>query len=220
MSIVPYTKKVLVERIKIHMANNYPNSDMSLSDNQVLLYIDQALAFNLVGQVYNMAKLEGTLVMPEAYISTYNLPSLTQDPITGYWSTILPQPPISLPLGYSITDVYFAKNAFGKSDPILPIKNKRVSYRNFMPIPNGTRYWVEGNILWLATSNNQPLLEVKDNVYAKMAKTRTDDINETMDLPDDHIENIFNNVVLKCKDRMQIPQDIIKDNLPAGNKSS
>ena len=41
-----------------------------------------------------------------------------------------------------------------------------------------------------------------------------------MTLPDDQLEAIFNNVVAKLKDRMQLPKDIIKDDLPAGNKGS
>ncbi len=215
---ITYNKKMLSERIRIHMANNYPDSDASLTDNQVILHIDQALAANLVGQMYAAAKLEGTLVVPEAYISTYNLTNLLQDGNTGYWYVTLPQPPVSLPLGYSITNAYFAQTAYGQGDPILPIESKRVAYRRFMAMPTGTRYWVQEDKMWLQASNNQPLLN--QNLYVEMIKTRTTDPLEVMNLPDDAIEGIFNNVVIKLKDRMGIPQDTIQDNLPAGNKSS
>src|ERR1700760_125682 len=218
MSYIPYTKRQLIQRVQIHLANDLPGADSSLLDEQVLLYIDQAVAFTLVGQEYQGAKVEGSLVMPEAYVSVYNLTNLQQDLNTGYWYVTLPQPPVSLPLGYSITDAYFAQTAYGKSQPIFPIKNKRVSYREFMPLPTGTRYWVEGETMWLAASNNQPLLN--QNLYVKMAKTRTQDIDESLLLPDDAIEQIFNNVVMKCKDRLGIPQDVVEDNLPAGNKGS
>src|ERR1051326_8323482 len=137
-----YSKKLFIERVRRHMANNFPDSDMSLSENEVLLYIDQALAYNMVGQVYNAAKLEGNLVMPEAYLSTYLITNIQLDSNTGYWYVTLPQPPVSLPLGYSITNAYFAKTAYGQSDPILPIRNKRVAFRRFMPQVPGTRYWV------------------------------------------------------------------------------
>lgn len=218
MSYIPYTKRQLVQRIQIHMANDFPSADSSLLDEEVLLYIDQAVAFTLVGQVYQGAKLEGNLVMPEAYISTYNLTNIQQDSNTGYWYVTLPQPPVSLPLGYSITDAYFAKTAYGKGQSILPIRNKRVAYRDLMPMPTGTRYWVEGETMWLAASNNQPLFG--QNLYVKMAKTRTVDLDESLLLPDDAIELIFNNVVMKCKDRLGIPQDVVQDDLPAGNKAS
>lgn len=215
---IQYTKRMFSERVRIHVGNNFPDSEMSLTENQVILYIDQVLATTLVGQSFAYAKLEGNICTPEAYLSTYNLTDIQQESNTGYWFVTLPQPPVSLPLGYSITDVYFAKTAFGKSDPILPIKNKRVSYRTFLPLPTGTRYWVEGSIMWLAASNNQPLLG--QNLYVQMAKTRTNDPLEIMDIPDDANDSIFKGVIALCKERLGLPQDTIQDNLPAGSKNS
>lgn len=215
---IGYTKKMFIERLRRHIANGWPNDSFSATDNEVLLYIDEALAFGLVGQVYATAKLEGNLVMPEAYLSTYLLADLVQDDVTGYWYSTLPQPPISLPLGYSINQVYFAKTAYSKSQAVFPIKAKRLSYREDMPLPNGVRYWVEGSRIWLQASSGQPLLG--QPLYVQMAKTRTDDLSETMDLPDDAIKLIFDTVVGRMVQRLGLPQDIIKDNLPAGNKSS
>ncbi len=218
MSYISYTKRQLVQRVQIHMANDLPGSDSSLLDEQVLLYIDQAAAYTVVGQVYAGAKVEGTLVTPEAWLTTYNLTNIQQDSNTGDWYVTLPQPPVSLPLGYSITNAYFAKTAYGKSQPIFLIRAKRVPYMDLLPSPTGTKAWVENSIMWLRATNNQPLLN--QNLYVQMIKTRTDSLDEVMDFPDDAIELIFNNVIMKCKDRLGIPQDIVQDDLPAGNKGS
>jgi hypothetical protein len=172
----------------------------------------------MIGQVYAGAKLEGNIAMPEAYISTYNISSLTKDQTTNYWYGTLPQPPVSLPLGYSITDAYFANSANGISDPIFPIENKRVSFRKFMPMPTGIRYWVEGQTIYLQASNGNPLNG--QNLYIKMASTRTSDVNAPMNLPDDAIDGIFNGVIKLLANRNQMPQDVIQDDLPAGNKNS
>lgn len=217
-SIYPYTKAALVERIKRHMANDFPNAEFSTQTSEVLLYIDQALAFNLVGQVWNNAKIEGNLAVPEAYLTTYALPSVAQDTPSGYWTTTLPQPPVSLPLGYSVSRIYFAESGSGQSREVFMIKAKRVGMRKLMPLPSGVRGWIEGSKLWLAANDGSSLYNIP--VYATMASTRTENINEAMNLPDDVIETIFVNVVGKMKDRMQLPQDIIQDDLPAGNKSS
>lgn len=218
MAKIPYTKQQLCERVQIHMANNFPGSDSRLTTNQVILYVDQALAYTVVGQMYANAKVEGTLETPEGWLTTYNLTNIQQDSNTGDWYVTLPQPPVSLPLGYSITNAYFAKTAYGKSQSIFFIRAKRVPFRNLMPKPNGVSGWVENSIMWLRASNNQPLLN--QNLYVQMIKTRTDSLTELMAVPDDAIELIFNNVIMKCKDRLGIPQDQVLDNLPAGNKSS
>lgn len=200
------------------MSDDFASVEFGSSDNEILLYIDQALATTLIGQVYNGAKIEGSIAVPEAYLVTYLLPALTQDSITRYWQTTLPQPPVSLPLGYSIDDIYFANASFGKGKQVFMIKQKRVSYRDNMPKPTGVSAWVEGSVIKLSASDGSSLLG--QPLYVRMASTRTDNLNDAMNLPDDAIESIFTNVVAKLKDRMQIPKDVILDDIPAGNKSS
>jgi hypothetical protein len=217
-SLISYTKRQLIQRVRQHIANDFPDSEFSTTENEVLLYIDQALAFNMVGQVYGMAKIEGNLAVPEAYLTTYTMTSISQDTPSGYWYSTLPQPPVSLPLGYSISRVYAAEAGSGQSMDFFPIKAKRVAYRKYMPMPTGARYWVTGSKLWLAANDGSSLNQY--TVYVEMAKTRTENINEVMELPDDAIEAIFQNVVAKLKDRLQLPKDIIQDDISSGNKSS
>lgn len=217
-SIVQYTKAQFVERLKRHMNNNFPNSSYTVSDKEMVLYIDQALAFSAVGQVYAGAKVMGTIDVPEGYLTTYQLPTLTQNMVTNDWYATLPQPPVSLPLGYSISRCFFAQAGYGISQEILPIKAKRAGYRNNMPRPAGAEYRVNGDQIFITANDGSPLLGF--TVFVEMLKTRTDSLTETMDLPDDVIEAIFNSVVQKLAQRIQNPQDIISDSLPAGNKSS
>lgn len=217
MAIV-YSKLQLIQRIKQHIADGFPSASFSATDNEVLLYIDAAIAFTIVGQVYAGAKITGSMDMPEGWLITYQLVALQQDRISKNWFSTLPQPPLSLPLGYSITDVRFGNAVLGKSKSVFPIKTKRVAYRDTMPMPFGVRYWVEGSKIWLAASNGQSLLG--ENVYVQMPATRTTDVNAAMSMPDDAIELVFKNVVDKLIQRMQLPKDIIQDDLPAGNKGS
>lgn len=217
-SLITYSKAQLIERIKKHINNDFPSSEFNTTDNEILLYIDQALAFGLIGQVFSMAKVEGNLATPEAYLTTYSLPSLSQDNITKDWYSTLPQPPISLPLGVSITHAYFANSTYGKGRSIFLIKGHRVAYREDMPMPFGVRAWIEGSKIWLAASDGSSLLN--ETCYVTMTNTRTSSLSDTMSLPDDAIEQIFSNVVSKLKDRINMPQDIIQDDISAGNKSS
>lgn len=217
-SVVSYTKGMLVERLRRHANNNFPNSSYTVSEKEMMLYVDQALAFNAVGQVYAGAKVLGTLEVPEGYLTTYALPALTQNSITNDWYTTLPQPPVSLPLGYSITRCYFAQAGLGVSQEILPIKAKRAGYRNNMPRLAGAEYRVNGDQIFITANDGSPLFGY--TVYAEMINTRTSTMTDSLNLPDDAIEGIWNLAVQKLNDRLQKPQDIISDNLPAGNKSS
>jgi|ERR1700744_3939214 len=216
MSTIIYTKGQLIERVRKHISDGFSGDDLAVTDNELLLYIDSALAYNMIGQVYNNAKIDGNLAMPEAYLTTYLLSSPVQDIPTGRWFVTLPQPPVSLPLGYSITRVYTARNGVISNDFFF-IKNKRVGYRKYMPRPDGISCYPEGSTLWMEASNGYPLLGIP--IYVQMAKSRTDSISEPMNLPDDAIQMIFDKTIQWLDNRYQQPRDEVKDYEPAGNSN-
>lgn len=212
---IAYTRKMLIQRIRKHLNNGFANDAWSTSDNEITLYCDQAIAFGIVGQTWESAKITGVMEVPEAYQITFLLTNLIQDPVLGEWYSTLPQPPVSLPLGYSITQVYPADGSMGKGINFLPIKAKRVAYRENMPYPPGGSYRTENNRIWLKANNNMSLLNIP--FYIQMPTSRTDDITKDMNLPDDVIQNIFDTVVQRLIQRYAQPKDIVRDDLPAGN---
>lgn len=215
---IPYNRKQLIERITKHMNDGFPNDSFAATSNEINLYIDQAIAFSIVGKAYENAKIEGVLAVPESFHITYNLGTMLQDDNTNEWYATLPQPPLSLPLGYSIADVYFSSPSTGRSESALPIKNKRVPYRNYMPIPTGTSYRIENVRIWVKASNGGTLSG--QSLYVQMPVNRGTDLTAPMNLPDDVIMSVFDNVIKELTQRYQLPKDIIKDDLPAGNKAS
>jgi hypothetical protein len=215
--LIAQTKQTLIERIKRHIANGFPDSSFSATDREILLYVDQAIAYTLVGQVYNTAKVTGNIEVPEGYLTTYSLATLSYDSASGYWYSTLPQPPVSLPLGYSINRVYAALAGSGQSQDFYPIKAKRLGFRRNMPMPSGGRYWGEGVTIWMAMSDGSSLGSY--NFFVQMAKSRTESLTEVLEMPDDAIELVFKNVTDKLVQRMQLPKDVIQDDLPSGNKT-
>lgn len=215
---VPYNRKQLIERIKKHVSDGFPNDDFAPSTNEIMLYLDQAIAFAIVGKAYENAKIEGVLAVPEAFHVTYNLGIMSQDDTTNEWFATLPQPPLSLPLGYSISDVYFATPSMGRSESAFPTKVKTVGYDRYLPQPSGTSYRVENSIIWVKSSNGNPLSGA--TLYVQMPVNRSPDLTTPMNMPDDVIMSVFDTVVKELMQRYQVPQDIIRDELPAGNKSS
>jgi len=213
-----FTWRQLINRLQIHIANDYPSSESTMTDNQILLYINEAMSFGLVGQVWGGAKMLGYMEVPDAYVMQFQLAALAQDTVSGYWTTTLPQPPLSLPLGYSIDRIYPATTGFGQGQDVVLLKSKRVGRRRDMPMQFGVYGYVRGVKLWLYASDGSSLYG--QDFYVDMPSTRATDIDDVMNLPDDATELIFTKVMTRLKERLQIPQDIIQDDLPAGNKSS
>lgn len=213
-----YSWQQMINRVKRHISNDFPNANFSASDNEVLLYINEAMSFGIVGQVWQGAKVTGTMEVPEAYLVTFQLPTLQQDAVTRYWYSTLPQPPLSLPLGYSVNRVYFADPVNGQGLDCQMIKAKRVGRRLNMPLQFGVRTWVENSKIIFAASNGQSLLG--RTAYVQMPSTRAINISDAINLPQDAEKLIFDTVIARLKERLGLPQDVIQDDLPAGNKSS
>lgn len=214
---IQYTKKMLIERIKRHLNNGFPDQEFGVSDNEMLLYIDQALATSIIGKAYETAKIEGALAVPDAFYITSQLASPTKNSVTDNWESKLPQPPISLPLGYSISRVYFGGEASGMSEDAYPVEAKRAAYRNLLPKPSGILYTVEGDKIIFMPTNGQSLLN--QTPFVSMASSRTNDPNDTMALPDDAIDGIMKEVVGMVTNRRTQQKDIVKDDQPAGNNN-
>lgn len=213
-----YSWQQLIERLRRHLVNDFPSSELNVSDNEVLLYVNEAMSAGLVGQVWMGAKITGAMEMPEAYLITFALPALQQDPVTRSWYAALPQPPLSLPLGYSINRIYFANSVNGEGVDCFPIKANRVGYRRNMPMPFGVRYSVENSKIIFNASDGGSLLN--QQCFVQMPSTRATNLSDQINLPDDATDMIFSKVMMRLKERLQLPQDIIVDDISAGNKSS
>jgi hypothetical protein len=209
---------MLVERLRRHFSNGFPSSESSISENEMLLYIDEAVPFVMKGQMFENAKVTGFLETPDAYMTTYELPVLTRNAALSVWETTLPVPPLSLPSGYSINDLFFASEENGVGHNVFIVKQKRLSYRDYMPKPSGVHASIDGKTIRLQHWEGSSLFGLQ--LYARMPSTRTGGLDDVMNLPDDAISGVFNYVDKIISRRLMMPQDIIKDNLPAGNKTS
>ena len=214
---IPYSIKMMAQLVRRFLNNDFPNDAFSISINEIYLHIWQSVSDKIVKLAYVNAQVEGVLAVAEAFLVTYNLTVTQQDSGTGYWYVTLPQPPLSLPLGYSINDAYFVDPKFGKSQSIWLIKAKRVAYRNDLPEPPGVRGWVEGNTFWMTAYNNVPLLNA--NLRVQMPTGRSTDLDAPFNMPDDIVMQIFQEVVTKLSERFKMPRDNVKDNEPAGNNA-
>lgn len=213
-----YTWRQFVQRLNNHINNDYPGTDFTITENLMLLYINEAMSYGLVGQVWNNAKNLGQMEVPDGYIVKFQLAALTQDSVSGKWLTALPQPPLSLPLGYSVNRVYPATAGLGEGYDVIFLKSKRIGRRKRMPLQFGVYGEFYNSVLRLWESDGGSLLN--QVFYAEMPSTRAVSITDAINLPDDAQKIIFDLVIARLKDRLGIPQDIIQDDLPAGRKDS
>jgi len=57
-----YSWLQFIIRLEKHFNNDFPGTDFSVTRNELLLYINEAMSSGIIGQVYNGAKVLGALV--------------------------------------------------------------------------------------------------------------------------------------------------------------
>lgn len=209
---------MFIERIQKHLADGFVGDDWKITDNEILLYVDTAIPSVLKGIMFEMSKITGVLDVPEAFLVNYQYTLASQDTSTKEWFVVLDQTPLELPTGYDVTNVFLTDPSYGRSQNAYPIKTKRVGYRNYMPKPSGFSFRLTGQRMYLQSADGTPLLNYTLNV--EMPVSRTSDVTAPMNLPDGALEPLFQKTVALIMQRYQIPQDIVKDDLPPGNKTS
>lgn len=215
---ITYSKAQLIERGKKQLVDGWPTTDFKVTDNEFLLLIDAAIPFVLKGQMFENAKVFGVFEVPDAYLVTYLIGTLTKNAPTSEWKGTLPQTPLELPTGYNITDAYISAAGQGRGQSIVFTKTKRVPFRDNMPKMACVYARLESDIIYLKAYNGASLNG--QNLYVQMPISRTASVNDIMSIPDGAIEPILNKAVSTILQRYGIPHDSVLDNLPAGNKTS
>lgn len=220
MAMPPYTRRTLIARLKKQIANGFPNDDFPITDKEMNLYIDQVLAAAIPGQVYGQAKVTGMLEASDGFYMTFTFASgPSYDDNRNDWWLTLPETPLSLPLGINVRRVYAASSLFGgETESFRLITGQRKAYRGQLPRPDGVEASFENAIMRMKMSDGGSLLGVP--IYVEMISVRATDLDTVLNIPTDIIDVVWDKVFANMFKRYMTPQDIIADNLPAGNKSS
>jgi hypothetical protein len=214
-AIQSITFGVAAERIKRRIFNGYPTVAENLSNNELYLYLYEAIALVIVQTSEKGLQVEGARSIPEGFITTYKFTSFTKDITTGYYSVVLPHPPVGLPLGYSIVSPYFAANGT-TSFPLIAVNPFQRGYYDKIASPNyGVFYFVENNDLYIDFRGKDALSA--GSLYIPMLSPRPVTGNDTdlINLPDDAMSMVFDIVVNKLTQRIQMPTDEINDGVYA-----
>jgi len=210
-----------VEQIKRHISNGWPDIADNYTDNEILMYVYSSLAVAITTASNNDYNISGIFSTPEGFITSYQFAAstFTRDPLTGYFKVTLPQPPVNLPLGYSIQAPTFVGNQ-SESYPLMWIETYHRGYAKKLPTPNFGLYgFVQGQTLFI-DSNGQDITHTGLTLNVPMLSPRSATGNDTdiINAPDDALEFVFKDVVDKITGRVARPQVLTNDgnNIPIG----
>lgn len=201
------TRKVLIEQIRRMLYGGVPNDDASISEKEINVYINQALAYMAKVNYTDSIKLDGIESVSDVFYLTFkNLPVL-KDTDTGYYYATLPQVPVGLARGYGISTVTFPTSTGLAKSPI-PISVRELDYiDNLKQPPSKIFYWPEGKKLWFKSYTNL----IGKNAIVRMVSTESGTLDDELNLPQEYITDIINLVLNQLKIRKGSPEDIVND---------
>ncbi len=214
------TYKVAAERIERRLFNGWPSIAANITSNEIYLYLYEAVAAVIIQQSNLNIRVDGVRSIPEGFITTYKYSTFSKDYNTGLYYITLQAPPINLPLGYSIISPYFANNS-NVSSPLILVSSYQRGYNKLLPTPNfGIYAYVEGSTMFIDTNGTD--ITLLGTLYVPMLSARSATGNDTdvINIPDDAMSTVFDIVIQKLTQRLQIPQDNVNDGIMAPTQKS
>ena len=203
------TKNQLIERIKRAYYNDFSSDVAVITENEISLYINDAIALAIDKQTNEGYAITGILEIPDGYITTYSLPNLTADPITGYFYTTIPHPPMGITNSTGISSVFFS-NLGTVSEPALYVSQREVNFFKKVPHrPSKIYYWIEGARLVVWSKVNLSTTTATINIT--MATNISQDGNTVLNVPPDAVDFVFETVMRRLFPRKNMTQENIND---------
>jgi hypothetical protein len=203
------TRRVLIEQIRRLYYGGTPSDDANLTENEVNIYINQAIAYFAKVNYSDAINLDGIETVGDAFYSTFKNLAITKDNDTGYYSTTLPHPPLGLARGYGISTVTFPVST-GLAKAPTPISPREVDYIEQIKLPpSKIFYWAEGNKLWFKSYTNL----VGRFAIVRMITAENSDKTAELNVPVEYISDIINWIMNQLRVRKGMPEDTTNDGL-------
>lgn len=203
------TRRVLIEQIRRMLYGGIPTDDANITEKEINLYINEAMAYMAKINYTDAIKLDGVESIADSFYLTFKNLAATRDTDTGYYSIDLPQVPLGLARGYGIATVTFPTNTGSAKSPI-PISVRELDYMdNLKQPPSKIFYWAEGKKIWFKSYINL----VGKNAIVRMVSTETTNLDDELNVPQEYITDIINLVMGQLRPRKATPQDSTNDGL-------
>jgi len=203
------TRKVLIEQIRRMLYGGIPTDDANITEKEINLYINEALAYMAKVNYTDSIKLDGIETVSDVFYLTFKNLAIVKDNDTGYYSLDLPQVPLGLARGYGISTVTFPSSTGLAKSPI-PISVRELDYMDSLKQPpSKIFYWPEGKKLWFKSYTNL----VGKLAIVRMVSTENSDMDAELNVPQEYITDIINLVMGQLRPRKATPQDSTNDGL-------
>jgi hypothetical protein len=186
-----------------------PTDDANITEKEVNLYINEAMAYMAKVNYTDSIKLDGIESVSDSFYLTFKNLTITRDSDTGYYSLDLPQAPLGLARGYGISTVTFPTSTGLAKSPI-PISVRELDYMDSLKQPpSKIFYWPEGKKLWFKSYTNL----TGKNAIVRMVSTESANLDDELNVPQEYITDIINLVMNQLRPRKGAPQDSTNDGL-------
>jgi hypothetical protein len=198
------TKAQMIELIQRDVNNGLPFDDAQITDNEISLWLGQSIASVMEDRYKKDAEMESITYMNDFYYATFKNRTVSKDTDTGFYYLSLPQVPLGLPRGISISGIYF-KSAEGQlTETVIQIAPQEIDLMRSIPMPKNKIYgWAEGQLFYMMSYKN-----IKDlKAVVRMVTSKFDDCD---DIPDNIGVAATDLVIRRLRARTNM-QDISND---------
>lgn len=204
------TRRAVCEMIQRMLNGGFSSDDTQVTINLINLHLNGAIAAAAVADLRANIDIEGVASVGDAFYATTKGLSVTKDADTGWYNTILPQPPAAISRGLDITSLKFIAES-GQKYTAYRVSPREWDYMNGLPIESSKIYYkVNGNKVYLQSVRDL----TGDKAMVEMISTQSNTgtgLDDPITLPDQYMPDMIKYMAGVFNIMLNIPIDTSND---------
>lgn len=207
------TWKNIIDQVRRSVYGGMPPDSAEITVNLVFLYAKEGLAMALKKYFNSTFAIDMKGDIPDASLMTFSPYTITQDPLTKWYSFPLPAMPLALPENMDISNVFLLKPSGNK------IECSRIGANDLsvmFEVPMDTSevyYWIDSGNVNMWSMNDI----TKASAYIRMPYADGGNINSNINCPPDLIGDVVSFTLQLLNEQVKMPATTQNENIEAPN---
>jgi hypothetical protein len=205
------TRRHLIEQIIRQVYGGQPTDDADITPNLVNQYINQGIGTVIKQNYKDSIQLDGVSYINNSFYTSFSGLTISQSS-NFLWVLTLPQIPIAIGKNEGISNFKLISSTGTLGIDCIPLSVNQKSYATSMrTIPNRLLYYTEGEKLYILSSL---ILSQYTGVVTMVSGGNANNLDSTLNVPDDYIPLIIAYVVNALMTERKQPRDLTNDGTP------
>lgn len=207
------TWKNIIDQVRRLIYGGMPPDSAEITPSLVFLYAKEGLGLAIKKYFTSTFVIDLRGDVPDASVMTFSPYTLSQDPLTKWYSFAVPVMPLALPNGSDISNVFIIQPSGIKTE-CSRVKTRDMSVMFEVPLDTSeVYYWIDSGKVNLWSMNDISMA----SAYIRMPYADGTDMNAAINCPPDLLGDVINFTIQLLGEQVKLPKITHAENTESRN---